>query len=206
MNFCPRTWWEAASAKHWFGDTPGCLLPIIVVIGCATMRGVGDAGADRGIETIPRPRKVVGWGSLPGRSKMDQWLSNLSPFETYLLVVPAIMLGSILFLGGIILLLERRTKNDAETLEAIRRDLEKAGVRVQRPRAIAPTRPSLLPIAKSGTSSAIPTPTPHRTETKKSEADQAEGGGFKARAGASRPRAGFGSATDKVTRSHCGRN
>jgi hypothetical protein len=58
MNFCPRTWWEAASAKHWFGDTPGCLLPIIVVIGCATMRGVGDAGADRGIETIPRPRKV----------------------------------------------------------------------------------------------------------------------------------------------------
>ena len=56
------------------------------------MRGVGDAGADRGIETIPRPRKVVGWGSLPGRSKMDQWLSNLSPFETYLLVVPAIIL------------------------------------------------------------------------------------------------------------------
>ena len=59
---------------------------------------------------------------------MDQWLSNLSAFENYLLVVPAIMLGSILFLGGIILLLERRTKNDAETLAAIRRDLEKAGV------------------------------------------------------------------------------
>ena len=59
---------------------------------------------------------------------MDHWLSNLSPLETYLLVVPAIMLGSILFLGGIILLLERRTKNDVETLAAIRRDLEKAGV------------------------------------------------------------------------------
>jgi hypothetical protein len=29
---------------------------------------------------------------------MDQWLSNLSPFETYLIAMPAIMLGSILFL------------------------------------------------------------------------------------------------------------
>jgi hypothetical protein len=45
---------------------------------------------------------------------MDQWLSNLSPFETYLIATPAIMLGSILFLGGIILLLEPRKKNDAE--------------------------------------------------------------------------------------------
>ena len=59
---------------------------------------------------------------------MDQWLSNLSPFETYLIAVPAIMLGSILFLGGIILLLGGRNKNDAETLEAIRKDLEKAGI------------------------------------------------------------------------------
>jgi hypothetical protein len=50
---------------------------------------------------------------------MDQWLSNLSPFETYPIAVPAIMLGSILFLGGIILLLESRKKNDAETLAAI---------------------------------------------------------------------------------------
>ena len=58
---------------------------------------------------------------------MDQWLSNLSPLETYLIAVPAIMLGSILFLGGIILLLERRNKNDAETPEAIRKELEKAG-------------------------------------------------------------------------------
>jgi hypothetical protein len=58
---------------------------------------------------------------------MDQWLSNLSPFETYLVAVPAIMLGSILFLGGIILLLESRKKNDAETLVAIRKALEQAG-------------------------------------------------------------------------------
>jgi hypothetical protein len=60
-------------------------------------------------------------------AKMDQWLSNLSPFETYLIAVPAIMLGSILFLGGIILLLEPRKRNDAETLVAIRKALEKAG-------------------------------------------------------------------------------
>jgi hypothetical protein len=59
---------------------------------------------------------------------MGEWLSNLSPFETFLIAVPAIMLGSILFLGGIILLLEPQNKNDAETLAAIRKDLEKAGV------------------------------------------------------------------------------
>lgn len=58
---------------------------------------------------------------------MDQWLSNLSPFETYLIAVPAIMLGAILFLGGIILLLEPRKRNDAETMVAIRKALEKAG-------------------------------------------------------------------------------
>ena len=58
---------------------------------------------------------------------LGEWLSNLSPFETYLIAVPAVMLGSILFLSGIILLLGGRNKNDAETLEAIRKDLEKAG-------------------------------------------------------------------------------
>ena len=58
---------------------------------------------------------------------MDQWLSNLSPFETYLIAMPAIMLGSILFLGGIILLLEPRKKDDAETLTEIRKALEVAG-------------------------------------------------------------------------------
>ena len=57
---------------------------------------------------------------------MDQWLSNLSPFEIYLIAAPAIMLGAILFLVGIILLLEPRNKNDAEKLTAIRRALEKA--------------------------------------------------------------------------------
>jgi hypothetical protein len=54
---------------------------------------------------------------------MAQWLSALSPFETYLIAMPAIMFGSILFLGGIILLLEPRKKDDAETLAEIRKAL-----------------------------------------------------------------------------------
>ena len=54
-------------------------------------------------------------------------LSDLSPFETYLVCVPAIMLGSILLLGGIILLLEPRKKTDAETLAEIRKALERPG-------------------------------------------------------------------------------
>jgi len=62
-----------------------------------------------------------------GPAKMDQWVSNLSPFEVDLIAAPAIMLGAILFLGGKILLLEPRNKNDAEKLAAIRRALEKAG-------------------------------------------------------------------------------
>ena len=60
-------------------------------------------------------------------AKMDQLLSNLSTFEMSLIAIPAIMLGGILFLGGIILLLEPRNKNDAETLAAIREALERAG-------------------------------------------------------------------------------
>jgi len=58
---------------------------------------------------------------------MDAWLSSLSLFQAYLLAVPAIMLGAILFLGGIILLLEHRKTNDAETLAEIRKALEKGG-------------------------------------------------------------------------------
>ena len=42
----------------------------------------------------------------------------------YLFAIPAIMLGSILFLGGIVLLLD---KSDAETLAEIRKALERRG-------------------------------------------------------------------------------
>ena len=56
---------------------------------------------------------------------MGEWLSNLSPWEIYLIAAPSVMLGAILFVGGIILLLEPRIKNDAATLEAIRKELER---------------------------------------------------------------------------------
>jgi hypothetical protein len=55
---------------------------------------------------------------------MIQSLSNFSSFEMYLFAIPAIMLGSILFLGGIVLLLD---KSDAETLAEIRKALERRG-------------------------------------------------------------------------------
>jgi hypothetical protein len=58
---------------------------------------------------------------------MIQSLSNFSSFEMYLFAIPAIMLGSILFLGGIVLLLEPRNKSDAETLAEIRKALEHRG-------------------------------------------------------------------------------
>ena len=58
---------------------------------------------------------------------MGQWLSNLAPWEIYLIAAPSVMLGAILLVGGILLLLAPRNKNDAETLEAIRKELEKAG-------------------------------------------------------------------------------
>ena len=57
---------------------------------------------------------------------MDLWLSNLSPLESYLIAGTALMLGAILFFGGIILLLEPRKMSDAEKLAAIRKVLERA--------------------------------------------------------------------------------
>ena len=58
-------------------------------------------------------------------ANMEQWLLNLSPIETYLVAVPAVMLGSVLLVGGIVLLFEPRTMSDAEKLEAIRKLLER---------------------------------------------------------------------------------
>ena len=59
-------------------------------------------------------------------SDMGQWLSNLSPLAIYLIAAPAIMLGAILLLGGIILLLEPRKMSDSEKLAAIKKVLERA--------------------------------------------------------------------------------
>ena len=57
---------------------------------------------------------------------MDPWLSDLSPLATYLIAAPAIMLGAILLLAGIILLFEPRKMSDSEKLAAIKKVLERA--------------------------------------------------------------------------------
>ena len=41
------------------------------------------------------------------------WLLNLPPFEVYLIAIPAIMVGSILLVGAIVLLFESRHDDDA---------------------------------------------------------------------------------------------
>ena len=61
-----------------------------------------------------------------GLCDMDEWLSNLSPWATYLIAASAIMLGAIFLLGGIILLLERRKMSDSEKLAAIKKVLDRA--------------------------------------------------------------------------------
>ena len=41
------------------------------------------------------------------------WLLNLPPLEGYLIAIPAIMVGSILLVGAIVLLFEPRRDDDA---------------------------------------------------------------------------------------------
>lgn len=41
------------------------------------------------------------------------WLLNLPPLEGYLIAIPAIMVGSILLVGAIVLLFESRDDDDA---------------------------------------------------------------------------------------------
>ena len=65
---------------------------------------------------------------------MDEWLSNLSPWATYLIAASAIMLGAIFLLGGIILLLEHRKMSDSEKLAAIKEVLDGADERLGHPR------------------------------------------------------------------------
>jgi hypothetical protein len=42
------------------------------------------------------------------------WILNLPPLESYLIAIPAIMVGSILLVGAIVLLLEPRHDNDGD--------------------------------------------------------------------------------------------
>jgi hypothetical protein len=48
---------------------------------------------------------------------MNQWLLNLPLLESYLIAIPAIMAGSILLLGGIVLLIEPRHENGGSRSE-----------------------------------------------------------------------------------------
>jgi hypothetical protein len=63
---------------------------------------------------------------IVGLCDMDEWISNLSPWATYLIAASAIMLGAIFLLGGIILLLEPRKMSDSEKLAAIKKVLDRA--------------------------------------------------------------------------------
>ena len=42
------------------------------------------------------------------------WLLNLPPLESYLIAIPAIMVGSILLVGAIVLLFEPRHDDDGD--------------------------------------------------------------------------------------------
>jgi hypothetical protein len=48
-------------------------------------------------------------------AKMNQWLLNLPPYESYLIAIPAIMVGSVLLVGAIILLFEPQHENDGDS-------------------------------------------------------------------------------------------
>jgi hypothetical protein len=45
---------------------------------------------------------------------MIQWLTNLPPYETYLIAVPSIMLGSVLLVWAIVSMFESRDENDGD--------------------------------------------------------------------------------------------
>jgi hypothetical protein len=70
----------------------------------------------------PNPQIASRVGIIMGHSdrvgaKMNQWLLNLPVLESYLIAIPAIMAGSILLLGGIVLLLEPRHENGGSRSE-----------------------------------------------------------------------------------------
>jgi flagellar biosynthesis GTPase FlhF len=93
------------------------------------VREVAEDAVEEGIKE--GVKKVVENGA-EGVAKTNA-VKPLPALLRYLIAIPAIMLGGILFLGGIILLLEPRYKTEAERLEAIReqirRNLEKAATK-----------------------------------------------------------------------------
>ena len=47
------------------------------------------------------------------------WLLNLPPLEGYLIAIPAIMVGSILLVGAIVLLFESRHNGDSDVRQRL---------------------------------------------------------------------------------------
>jgi hypothetical protein len=86
----------------------------------SSVRELAEKAAEKGVEE--GSKKAV-------EGAIKTIAENPLPLLRYLIAIPAIMLGAILFLAGIIGLLEPPYNNDAETLAAIRRDLEKAATK-----------------------------------------------------------------------------
>jgi hypothetical protein len=73
--------------------------PILSRVESASVAEVGD------LCTVWLPQSAFYAAYVDGMT-MTQWLSNLAPWEIYLIAAPCIMLGAILFFHGLILLLE----------------------------------------------------------------------------------------------------
>lgn len=53
-------------------------------------------------------------GGKPIGAKMNQWLLNLPAYESYLIAIPAIMVGSVLLVGAIVLLFEPHDESERD--------------------------------------------------------------------------------------------
>jgi hypothetical protein len=60
------------------------------------------------------PARCNGTGADNRMGANMNWILNLPPLESYLIAIPAIMVGSILLVGAIVLLLEPRHDNDGD--------------------------------------------------------------------------------------------
>jgi hypothetical protein len=77
----------------------GAGTPDPIAVESASVAEVGD------LCTVWLPQSAFYAAYVDGMT-MTQWLSNLAPWEIYLIAAPCIMLGAILFFHGLILLLE----------------------------------------------------------------------------------------------------
>ena len=61
-----------------------------------------------------RPRVAAFKGATNRMGANMNWLLNLPPLEGYLIAIPAIMVGSILLVGAIVLLFDSRHNGDSD--------------------------------------------------------------------------------------------